>query len=59
MAFLSIVLVQVIHAAIFRDLLEGYKYVDRGAPFGLVYGPLLFFLVIALLLVKACNEKKS
>ncbi|QBQ39866.1 AraC family transcriptional regulator [Sphingobacterium psychroaquaticum] len=43
MAFLSIVLVQVIHAAIFRDLLEGYKYVDRGAPFGLVYGPLLFF----------------
>ncbi len=41
--FLTILLVHIIHAAIFRDLLPGLVYVDRTAPFGLIYGPILYF----------------
>ena len=35
-------LVHVIFAALFRDIIPGYKYVDIGAPFGLLYGPFLY-----------------
>ncbi|MBE8722082.1 AraC family transcriptional regulator [Sphingobacterium pedocola] len=42
-AFLILVTIHIIHAALFRDVFIGLKYVDRGAPFGLLYGPLLFF----------------
>lgn len=30
-------------AAIFRDFISGYRYVDVGAPFGLLYGPYLYY----------------
>lgn len=41
--FLLTLLVHICHAAIFRDLLPGLIYVDRSAPFGLMYGPFLYF----------------
>lgn len=45
--FLTLVFLQISYAFTFRELLSGYKYVDKGAPFGLVYGPLFYlsFLV--------------
>ncbi len=36
-----------IFAALFRDIIPGYKYVDIGAPFGLLYGPFLYFGYLA------------
>ncbi len=41
--FLLFLLIHICHAAVFRDLLPGLVYVDRSAPFGLVYGPFLYF----------------
>jgi len=46
-AFLLLVVVHIVHAALFRDVFVGFKYVDRGAPFGLLYGPLLFYAYYA------------
>lgn len=40
-------LVHVIFAALFRDIIPGYKYVDIGAPFGLLYGPFLYLGYLA------------
>ncbi len=45
--FLLFLMVHVVHAAFFRDILPAYKYVDRAAPFGLMYGPLLLFASMA------------
>lgn len=42
-AFFVLVSIHIVHAALFRDVFLGLKYVDRGAPFGLLYGPLLYF----------------
>ncbi len=41
-------LFHVIFATIFRDILQGYKYVDLGAPLGLIYGPYLYLGFIAI-----------
>lgn len=46
-AFVITVLIHVCFAATFRDLVKGYQFVDRGAPFGLLYGPLLYFAFLA------------
>lgn len=40
-------LIHTIFAALFRDIIPGYKYVDLGAPFGLLYGPFLYFGYLA------------
>lgn len=41
--FLFIAIFNMGHAYLFREVFTGYRYVDLGAPFGLLYGPLLFF----------------
>ena len=43
MSLFIVVLIHISFAAIFRDVVKGYQFVDRGAPFGMLYGPLLFF----------------
>lgn len=43
LTFLCTALLNVVSACIFRDVLKGYFYVDYAAPFGLIYGPLLYF----------------
>ncbi|WP_185216249.1 AraC family transcriptional regulator [Sphingobacterium mizutaii] len=40
-------LIHTVFAALFRDIIPGYKYVDLGAPFGLLYGPFLYFGYLA------------
>lgn len=40
-------LIHTTFAALFRDIIPGYKYVDLGAPFGLLYGPFLYFGYLA------------
>jgi len=48
LSFLIITLLfHIIYAAVFRDIIPGYKYVDTGAPFGLLYGPFLYMGYIA------------
>lgn len=40
--FLFVVFVHNIHAFVLGDLLVGYQYVDWAAPYGLLYGPMLY-----------------
>jgi len=44
---LLVMLFHVSFAAIFIDIVKGYQYVDRGAPLGLLYGPILYFAFMA------------
>lgn len=41
--FLFVAILNMGHAYLFREVFSGYRYVDLGSPFGLIYGPLLFF----------------
>lgn len=43
LVFLCVAMLNVLSACIFRDVMVGYLYVDYAAPFGLIYGPLLYF----------------
>lgn len=43
MSLFLIVLCHITFAAVFRDVVKGYQFVDRGAPFGMLYGPMLYF----------------
>lgn len=40
--FLIYVMVHALHAGIVRLLPDTYNYIDRAAPFGLLYGPMLY-----------------
>ncbi|VTP98199.1 AraC family transcriptional regulator [Sphingobacterium daejeonense] len=42
-----VILFHIIFAAMFRDIIPGYRYVDIGAPFGLLYGPFLYIGYLA------------
>ncbi len=44
---LLVMLFHVSFAAMFIDIIKGYQYVDRGAPLGLLYGPILYFAFLA------------
>ncbi|WFB65302.1 helix-turn-helix domain-containing protein [Sphingobacterium sp. WM] len=46
-ALIITLLIHIVFAALFRDIIPGYKYVDIGAPFGLLYGPFLYFGYLA------------
>ena len=44
--YLIVISLDILNTVIFRELISGYQYVDLFAPFGLIYGPLLYFCIL-------------